>query len=569
MKDELTTYQGDKVKVGELVLFGMFGDRGMLVGGTEQDAMVAPIKTKGGVLIGFKEPVSVKNSFRKYHGDWKPTTGEQTVITTRRAEVVKPNRKPLKDMPKAELKQQLEEINKQPYVSLEGDIKFDVSALPKARRMLSKYPDLESFLKDASLADKMVVAKYLNTGKWEDPPLNLNSLDDASRKGGLNEYLAGSLLTDYVGIDTRGIWIFVPGIGKTLDPIGIEKKIDRTLGKIYVAGSGYEGSRMKSGRVWQKMQSFWRGAVNERDISTKKESWPDFVDNIMAGKYTESEAVKELRERGGARTEKDAQRYYKALTSKYRDTPPEMLTQAQYVESQFSPATVYNRGGYPEDVAKDDHEAFVEAAIADGKPVPAKVLVDYPNLKGKHKTAKFKQEESSEISLQFLQDAHDLMLNGKKLGTMYPHGTMGRWRFEPTDAVLAQGVGGMSDLVSDEQAIMLYHDHLELAKKHPELATAGRKAASASVKTTDLQSIHDSRSPRSKESDERQSNADTIEPDDPRVEQWLRDPGSMDIVGIDTPKKGKSGKGRSTGKKASRKTRKSTRTETQVRGIRK
>ena len=105
MKKDLTTYQGDKVKVGELVLFGMFGDRGMLVGGTEQDAMVAQIKTKDGVLVGFREPVSVKNSFRKYHGEWKPTSEEQTVITTMRTEVAKPNRKPLKNMSNSEIKQ--------------------------------------------------------------------------------------------------------------------------------------------------------------------------------------------------------------------------------------------------------------------------------------------------------------------------------------------------------------------------------------------------------------------------------------------------------------------------------
>ena len=79
---------------------------------------------------------------------------------------------------------------------------------------------------------------------------------------------------------------------------------------------------------------------------------------------------------------------------------------------------------------------------------------------------------------------------------------------------------------------------------------------------TSLQSIHDSRSPRSRESDERLSNADTIEPDDPRVEQWVKDQGRSDIVGIDTPRKHKS-------KKVVRKVRKSTRTETQVRGIRK
>jgi len=80
-------------------------------------------------------------------------------------------------------------------------------------------------------------------------------------------------------------------------------------------------------------------------------------------------------------------------------------------------------------------------------------------------------------------------------------------------------------------------------------------------KATDLQAIHDARSQRSRESDERQSNADTIEPDDPRVERWLRDPGRVDVVGIDTPRKGKS-------QKPVRKSKRTGKIETQVRGVR-
>jgi len=103
---------------------------------------------------------------------------------------------------------------------------------------------------------------------------------------------------------------------------------------------------------------------------------------------------------------------------------------------------------------------------------------------------------------------------------------------------------------------------------------AGEKVVSKpKVKTTDIQAIqaiHDSRSPRSRESDERQSNADTIEPDDPRVDIWERDPGRMDVSGIDTPKKGK---GSGKGKRVSRKVRKDSgrrvgKLETQLGGLR-
>ena len=102
--------------------------------------------------------------------------------------------------------------------------------------------------------------------------------------------------------------------------------------------------------------------------------------------------------------------------------------------------------------------------------------------------------------------------------------------------------------------------HKEIAELQ-EKALSGLETTLSSVRKRELQAIEDSRSRRSRESDERQSNADTIEPDDPRVKQWLRDQGRMDVVGIDTPRKGK-------GKKIARKVRKSTRTETQVRGIR-
>ena len=79
--------------------------------------------------------------------------------------------------------------------------------------------------------------------------------------------------------------------------------------------------------------------------------------------------------------------------------------------------------------------------------------------------------------------------------------------------------------------------------------------------TSKLQAIHESRSPRSKSSDESQSNAVTIEPDDPRVEQWIRDQGRSDVRGIDTPRKGKS-------KKIARKSKQGTKALTQMRGLR-
>ena len=79
---KLITYQGDEVGIGEMVNFGAFGDRGILVGGTAKDAMVRPIQTKEGKLTGFKDAVNVKDSFRKIH-EPLPISPEETAIIER------------------------------------------------------------------------------------------------------------------------------------------------------------------------------------------------------------------------------------------------------------------------------------------------------------------------------------------------------------------------------------------------------------------------------------------------------------------------------------------------------
>ena len=75
-----TTYQGDIVNIGELVNFGAFGDRGLLVGGTAKEALVRPIKTKEGKLIGFKDPVNVKDTVRKIHEPAPLSSEEMKVL---------------------------------------------------------------------------------------------------------------------------------------------------------------------------------------------------------------------------------------------------------------------------------------------------------------------------------------------------------------------------------------------------------------------------------------------------------------------------------------------------------
>jgi len=140
------------------------------------------------------------------------------------------------------------DINKQPYVPLEGEKTFNVKALPEVEALLGKYASLDDFLKDASLADKLSVSKYLNTGEWEYPPLNLANVDDMTART-----WSDVLLRPYVGLDTRGLVKVSVGLGAHIDLFAVEKKIDNTLRRSYL-DSGYQGSKTKSGRVWQKLQ---------------------------------------------------------------------------------------------------------------------------------------------------------------------------------------------------------------------------------------------------------------------------------------------------------------------------
>jgi hypothetical protein len=134
---------------------------------------------------------------------------------------------------------------------MEGDKTFDIKALPKARKMLSRYQSLSDFIRNASLSDKMVIARFLNTGEWEETPLNLAKLDDRTVRT-----WGDMLLHPYVGLDTRGLTRVDVGIGANIDLIKVEKAIDRTLTESYL-DPVYRGSKTKAGRMWQKMQELF------------------------------------------------------------------------------------------------------------------------------------------------------------------------------------------------------------------------------------------------------------------------------------------------------------------------
>lgn len=107
------------------------------------------------------------------------------------------------------------------------------------------------------------------------------------------------------------------------------------------------------------------------------ETYPDFLDNIKNGRYDPETAIDWLFRYGGLRNRKDAEKYYEALTHSKRGNPPATLSPTEYVDSQFVPASIYNRGGYPEDVAKDDHRYMVEDALESQETVSAEAVDSY------------------------------------------------------------------------------------------------------------------------------------------------------------------------------------------------
>lgn len=55
------------------------------------------------------------------------------------------------------------------------------------------------------------------------------------------------------------------------------------------------------------------------------------------------------------------------------------------------------------------------------------------------------------------------------------------------------------------------------------------------VNESRLKQINSERKPISQSADASRANKTTVSPSDPRIKSWLRDPGSMDVLGVDTP----------------------------------
>ena len=471
-----TTYQGDKVGIGDMVNFGAFGDRGILVGGTDKDAMVAPIRTKDGVLVGFKEPVSVKDSFRKINTElWSPSAAEMRMIEKGRKSLVSPKSGKQKEpweMTYGEYKKVSVSIDPDAHKRIVKQALSEGKPVPA--EVLRGYPDLKKRAEDK--------AKSEFTEKWsksygDRPETVIASTAKSEKEAGKQE---------------------VPKVVQ----VGVAEY--EKINKSNITNPNWEKAN----------QDFMEEAkvIEDRHEATIKELNKEWGESFQPGRKSKPLAYSE-------KSDINTREFHAAL-----------------VNLRLAAHKKYGFGNVP----VSDFENKLWLRSMDYRTPE----IDRLRIQRVSALHKFENLLTSDIA----------KAGGVKNLSYDKVGELDKFPKATQDAYKAMKV------------IDGKLDKLKEGWPANQGSIRGRSKGKARLETkvdpiSKLQAIHDSRSPRSKSSDESQSNAVTIEPDDPRVEQWLKDQGRSDIVGIDTPRKGR-------GKKSTRKSKQGDKMPTQVKGLR-
>jgi len=128
------------------------------------------------------------------------------------------------------IKKFVNDINNQPYVMLEGEIVYDYRSTLKVYNFLKNFnSDFDKFVDYTSLKEKMEIAYFLRNGKYKKIIKNyITELDKVINIGGLHEHLVSMILSDYVGVDVRGLITISPFVGamhKQIDILKLEKRL--------------------------------------------------------------------------------------------------------------------------------------------------------------------------------------------------------------------------------------------------------------------------------------------------------------------------------------------------------
>ncbi len=223
-------------------------------------------------------------------------------------------------------------------------------------------------------------------------------------------------------------------------------------------------------------------------------------------------------------------------TENKNNKAPWEMTREEWRDAKQPSYEFYKEMGWPEGYVYDrepgyrygtSHLGWIKTAIHKGKKVPDEILRMYPQLLDDEAIRVLKPEAYKQIEKAIgktKSDWHDEYreTEEKWWAAEKEHGK---------DSAEAKRLhDSLEEMLDESQARFKRRQKIEGKKGLDALAEANDG--------TSLQSIESNRSALSQSSDERQEHSLIIEPDDPRVSTWKRDPGRMDVRGIDTPARG-------------------------------
>jgi len=171
-----------------------------------------------------------------------------------------------------DIKSNIEKINKEKYATGEVEKTFDIKALPELEKIFSRFKNIDDLIENASLKEKMDIAAYINTGKYE--PINFETISRLEKY--MNSptgmvFVVSDWLTKYVGIDTRGMIKSQFPTGKQIDIFALEKKIGQRLKNIWI-NSQFDGAKRKSDIVFQELTKLFKKEKPSENLVKAKKS---------------------------------------------------------------------------------------------------------------------------------------------------------------------------------------------------------------------------------------------------------------------------------------------------------
>jgi hypothetical protein len=150
-------------------------------------------------------------------------------------------------------------------------------------------------------------------------------------------------------------------------------------------------------------------------------------------------------------------------------------------------------------------------ALSKGNPVPPEVLKDYPELKKQSKPVAIAWDKLDKLAREEILQGGGMQLN------------MSGMKWDELDEWIQETLRDSINRRSNDRARLEPKTTKDTTQPY----------------FTELMAIHESRSPHSRVADEGMEHSLIVDPDDPRVKQWIKDPGRMDVRGVDTPRKRK------------------------------